>query len=182
MTTTKVLVTTCLLSLVQLLEGCAPCEVIDPQVCDAVVNSQVLDSSEAPQPGYLEVHQGVDAVGTSFQTTNLLVGTVEDLGTRTVVLHLNDQRQVTTVWNGRLLGVGRPIPVSGDEVETSCSGLGFFWHLPVGFGTIGSRDQGFSVVGHPLTEGQMVRVQVDVCNGNVCAPGTPRVLRVHLVP
>ena len=139
--------------------------------------------------GSLEVHQGFDSAGNAFQSATIFAGSSEPIGASLgVFLTINGQRQNTTVWNGRVVGVWRPTQVDGlDLQENYCGNTMGFWSIPVGFGNIaedprGSTDPGYSVVGHPLTEGQVLNVRLDLCGPQGCMEGTPKTLVVHLVP
>lgn len=161
-----------------------------PVECTPSTNSRVLDGHGTSHEGTLEAVSGLDAEGTPFHATHLFLGTSEYLSrpNMSIVLFLNGQRQATTVWNGRLVGLGQPVQISETDVNQNfCVNVENFWNIPLGFGTIaeephGSTDPGFSVVGHPLREGQELEVRVDVCTGSSCIPGTSRTMRVHFIP
>lgn len=185
----KTLVTVWLLATLRYISGCCgPVPMDEEAYCEPVTIAKIVDPSGQPISNVLEVQQGRDSAGRPFQTTSLLFASSEYVpSSATMILALNGQRQVTTVWNGRQVGINRPQSVSHSEVsQCFCSPNVSFWRVPVGIGTIaedgGSSDPGFSVVGYPLTEGQELQIRLDVCDTNSCFSGTPRTFRVHLIP
>lgn len=186
----KTLMMVWLLATLRFTSGCiGPVPTDEPAHCEIAPITEILDSSEDSTPTILNVRTGIDAAGRTFQTAELLFGSSEYVsGSTGLVLVLNGVPQLTTAWNGRMLGLGRPVQLTEDQVRHNfCVNTASFWSVPVGFGTIGedlhgSRDSGFSVVGHPLREGQEVQVRLDVCHGDRCIPGVPRTFRVHLLP
>lgn len=176
-----------IVALISLVCGCrsAAAEITDD--CHPPVISEVIDPLGAS--GTLEVQNGLDSVGNTYQSGFLFLASSRAVGPSLgVFMTINGQKQNTTVWNGRVVGSWRPEPVDGlDLDECYCTNTMGFWRVPVGFGTIGedprgSTDPGYSVVGHPLTEGQRIQVRLDLCNTNGCTEGTPRDLVVHIVP
>lgn len=186
----KTLVTVWLLAILRYISGCiGPVPTDEPTHCEIAPITEILDSPEDRTPIVLNVQIRTDAVGRPFQTVNLLFGSTEYInGSTGLVLVVNGVPQVTTTWNGRLVGLGRPVRVTEDQVQHNfCANTASFWEVAVGFGVIGedaygSTDPGFSVVGHPLREGQEIQVRLDVCRGDRCIPGVSRTFRVHLVP
>lgn len=176
-----------IVALVSIIVGCrrATPEITDE--CHPPAISEVQEPDE-DDPGVLAVRAGTDSSGATFQSATLYLGSSEPIGASLgVFLTVNGQRQNTTVWNGRVVGVWHPTQVDGLNLnETYCGNTMGFWSIPVGFGTIGETpagtDPGYSVVGHPLTEGQVLTVRLDLCNQNGCREGTPKTLRVHIVP
>jgi hypothetical protein len=159
----------------------------EPAHCETVAVSRIIDPPEQLS-NILEVRQERDTVGESFQTMTLLFASSEYIPNETdIFLTLNDQRQISATWNGRMLGIGRPERVSNSEVvQRFCSSDVKFWRASVGFGTIAenrvSLDPGLSVVGRTLTEGQQIQIRLDVCTREVCQSGTTRTFQVHLIP
>jgi hypothetical protein len=185
----KTLMTVWLLAVLRYISGCCgPVPMDESAYCEPVTIAKIVDSPRRFMPNVLEVRQERDSAGRPFQTTSLLFASSEyTLGSATVFLALNGQRQVTTVWNGRQVGITRPQSVSHSEVlQCFCFPNVNFWRVPVGIGTVAedgaSSDPGFSVVGHPLTEGQELQVRLDICIGDSCLSGTQRTFRVHLIP
>lgn len=186
----KTLTMVWLLAVLRYASGCiGPVPTDEPTHCEIAPITEILDSPENRTPIILNVQTGTDAVGRPFQTANLLFGSTEYInGSTGLVLVVNGVPQVTTTWNGRLVGLGRPVQVTEDQVQHNfCVNAASFWEVPVGFGTIGedvhgSTDPGFSMVGHPLREDQEIQVRLDVCRGDRCVPGVSRTFRVHLVP
>jgi hypothetical protein len=184
----KTLVTVWLLAILRYISGCiGPVPTDEPAQCDITPITEILNSSR--RGIQLNVQTEMDAAGRPFQTINLLFGSTEyNPGSTGLVLVINGVPQVSTTWNDRMVGLGRPVQISRDQVQHNlCANTASFWEVAVGFGTIGedahgSTDPGFSVVGHPLREGQEIQVRLDVCRGDRCIPGVSRTFRVHLVP
>jgi hypothetical protein len=186
----KNLITVFFLAFLRFATGClGPIPGEMPAQCENVATTKVLNALGTTDPQTLVVTNRTDAVGQPFQTTTLLVGSTEYVDPGSIMfLTIDGQRQNTTVWNGRLLGLGRPVQIPDTAVEHNfCPNTASFWRVPVSFGTIaqeshGSRDPGYSTVGAPLVEGQELQVQLDVCASTTCTLGVPRTFRVHLVP
>lgn len=178
----------CIFAILRCISGCMGPPPINSEFrCDSDYITEVLDSTDSQSTNVLNVRVGQDSAGRPFQTATLLFGSRQYANeVNGIVFVANDMPQLTTVWNGRLLGIGRPTLATQTQVQQGrCSGENF-WEVPVGFGTIaedryGSSDPGFSVVGHPLTEGQELRVRLDVCRTQGCSQGITRTFRVHLV-
>lgn len=186
----KTLRTLWFLTILRATSGCiGPVPMEEPCHCEITPTTEILNTEATTRsPGIIQVSQGLDATGRPFQTFSLLFSNSQyQPGTDGIVLSLNNQGQLTTVWNGRLIGLGRPVQATSANLPQGCTTTTGFWEVPVGFGTIaedlhGSRDPGFSVVGHPLREGQELEVRIDVCVGSTCIPGVTKTFRVHLVP
>lgn len=161
-----------------------------PDVCAPPTASQVV--FPPGQEGILEVRQSTDNAGLPFQHGTLYVATetyVSNTNSSSwphgLAMVMNGQRQTTTVWAGRALGIWHTWQVTdSDVVQNFCPNTMNFWRLDLGFGTLGDTvsDPGFSVVGHQLREGQEVQVRFDVCSAQACEAGLERTVRVHIVP
>lgn len=181
----KTLTTVWLLAALRYSSGCiGPVPVDESAFCDITPTTKILISSNI-----LNVRTNIDASGQPYQTTNFLFGSTEYQPEQTgITLVLDGISQISTVWNGRLIGLGRPTSITEERAEYHlCVNAANFWEVQVGFGTIaeeprGSRDPGFSRVGHLLRENQEIQVRLDVCRDSHCIVGIPRTLRVHLVP
>lgn len=160
-----------------------------PNVCSPPVTAQVV--FPPGQEGILEVRQSTDDAGMLFQHGILYVATEAYVGNANnpswpngLVMAMNDQRQATTVWAGRALGIWHTWPTPDSEViQNFCPNTMNFWRLDLGFGTLGStvQDPSLSVVGRQLQEGENLRVRFDVCSAESCEAGTERIVRVHIV-
>lgn len=157
--------------------------------CSPPVASQVV--FPPAQEGILEVTQSEDGVGQPFQEGTLYVATEQYIintdnpgdNRHRLVMYLNGERQTTTVWNARAMGIWHTFQVpSVDVVQPFCPNTMSFWRLDLGFGTYGEdhSDPGFSVVGHQLVEGQEVDVRFDVCSVDSCETGVTTRVRVHI--
>ncbi len=177
-----------LLAVLRYASGClGPVPMDMPVACEQTAITRILTNTDS-DPNTLDVIDGVDSFGEPFQLATLQFGSTEytDPGSL-IVFVVNDQQQNTTIWNGRRVGIGRPVQVpDGNLVHNFCTNAASFWMAPVGFGTtgenrLGSRDPGYSSVGHPLVNGQRIELRLDVCSGNSCTPGIPRTFTVRLV-
>lgn len=186
----KTLTTVCLLAALRFASGCVGPNLTNDSIdCEFNHTTKILDSSESESSDILNVSVGRDSVGRSFQTATLLFGSSDFVyGSTGITLVINGVPQVTTAWNGRLLGLGRPTEIADDMVRHDfCVNSASFWQVPVGFGTISeyqtaTSDSGFSTVGHPLTEGQEIHIRLDVCRGEQCFQGATRTYKIHLLP
>jgi len=161
-----------------------------PDVCSPPATSQVV--FPFGQEDILEVRQSTDNAGLPFQHGILYVATEVYVGNANnpswpngLVMVMNDQRQATTVWAGRALGIWHTWPTpDGEVIQNFCPNTMNFWRLDLGFGTLGStvQDPSLSVVGKQLQEGESLRVRFDVCSVDACEAGTERIIRVHIVP
>lgn len=177
-----------LLAVLRYASGClGPTPMDSPVICDQIAVTRILNTPTNTLPDVIDVEDGVDSYGSPFQTTTIMFGSTEyvDPGSM-AVLTINGQPQNTTIWNGRRVGLGRPIQITENGLEHNfCPNSASFWRAPVGFGTtgidrLGSQDPGYSVVGRPLVEGQEIEIRIDVCAGNTCTPGISRKFKVHL--
>lgn len=186
----KTLMTVCMLAMLRLTSGCiGPATTEEDAGCISSRVTEILDSANPSHTNILNVIVSQDSVGNRFQTASLLFGSTDYVnGATSLTLVVNDAPQVTTVWNGRVVGLGRSTEVTEDRVQQNfCANSASFWEVQVGFGTIGedpmgSRDPGFSEVGHLLREGQEIELRLDVCRGDQCIQGVSRTFRVHLMP
>jgi len=177
-----------LLTILRFTSGClGPIPMDMPVVCERSAITKILTDTDS-NPNVLDVIDGVDSFGEPFQLATLQFGSTEytDPGSL-IILTVNDRPQNTTIWNGRRVGIGRPVQIAeGNLVHNFCTNSASFWMAPVGFGTIGesrlgSRDRGYSGVGHPLVNGQQIELRLDVCSGSSCIPGISRTFTVRLV-
>lgn len=176
-----------------LLYFCACAYAVTPQAPDACIPPRASQVVFPPgQEDILEVRQSTDDAGSPFQHGILYVATEAYVGNANnsswpngLVMVMNDQRQATTVWAGRALGIWHTWPTpDGEVIQHFCPNTMNFWRLDLGFGTLGStvQDPSLSVVGRQLQEGESLRVRVDVCSVDACEAGAERIVRVHIVP
>jgi hypothetical protein len=97
-----------------------------------------------------------------------------------LALFLNGVRQSTMIWNGRAMGMSR---VAATVPQGNfCPGSMHGYLVQLGFGTAGNTmpQEGLSVVGNQLQDGQPISVRFDVCTQDSCVQGSEKQMIVRV--
>ncbi|TXH11335.1 MAG: hypothetical protein E6R04_01785 [Spirochaetes bacterium] len=192
-TSLKTLLLTLALSAVAACAPCAPSEDASIPVDGAVADSTPADAVCLPATtavvedgSELVVLQDRDSQGAPFQVglvrvaTSVEVTNSQGAQPHGLALFLNGVRQSTLIWNGRAVGMSR---IAATVPQGNfCPGAMHGYLVQLGFGTVGNTmpQEGLSVVGHQLQDGQPIAVRFDVCTADSCVQGAEKQMIVRV--